>query len=115
MNIATLNLDDGRGGIEVLVLQLTLITAVHRIGKVSTEGLYIEVIHSATYLLVGREAQANLAVLDFGVRHQILGGGHNLGTAGLVVGAKKRGAVGVNERVAFEEREFGEILGAHRQ
>lgn len=113
VHVAALNLDLGACGVEVLVLQFALEAAVHRVGEVGAERLHVEMIHAAAHLLVGREADADLAVLDLGVRHQVLRGRHDLGYAGLVVGAEQRRAVGVDERVAHEFAQLGEVGHAH--
>ena len=63
-------------------------------------------------LLVGGEGDPDRSVEVLGVvgepRHQ----GHDLGYAGLVVGAEQGGAVGRHHRVAHAAREVGVVGGA---
>ena len=115
VDVAALDLDPGACGVEVFILQLALHAAVHRVGEVGTEGLDIEIIDAAAHLLVGREADADLAVAQLGMREQVLRGGHDLRHAGLVVGAEQRRAVGVDERVPLEETQLGELRDLHRE
>lgn len=113
--VAPLNLDLRAGGVEVLVFEFALHASVHRVGEVGAEGLDVEEIDAAAHLLVGRETDADLAVAHLGMREQILCGGHDLRHAGLVVGPEQRRAVGVDERVALEEGQLGEVGHAHRE
>ena len=108
-------MDFGTCGVEVLILQLALHTAIDRIGKLSAEILDVEVIDTATNLLIGRETNADLAVLHLGVGQQVLRCGHNLGNTRLVVSAEQRRAVGMDQRMSLEELQLGEVLDAHRQ
>ena len=94
----------GTGGIEVLVLQFALETAVHRICKIGTERLYVEVIHSAPNLLVGSEGDADFAVPHLGMFDKVFGCGHYLRDTGLVVCPQKRRTVGVNQSMPLEKR-----------
>ena len=54
-------------------------------------------------------------MFHLGVRHEVFRGGHNLRNAGLVVGAQQRRAVGVDQGVALEEGQLGEVRNPHRQ
>ena len=103
VDVAALDVDPGARGVEVLVLQLALHAAVHGVGEVGAERRDVEVIDAATHLLVGREADADLAVFDLGMRHEVFRGAHDLRHARLVVGPEQRRAVGVDQRVALEE------------
>ena len=115
MDVAALNLDLRARGVEVFILQFALHAAVDRVGEIGAEGLHVEEIHAAAHLLVGGEADADLAVFHLGVRHEVFRGGHNLRNAGLVVGAQQRRAVGVDQGVALEEGQLGEVRNPHRQ
>ena len=115
MDVAALNLDLRARGVEVFILQFTLHAAVDRVGEIGAEGLHVEEIHAAAHLLVGGEADADLAVFHLGVRHEVFRGGHNFRNAGLVVGAQQRRAVGVDQGVALEEGQLGEVRNPHRQ
>ena len=60
---ATPRSDDASGGsIEVLILQLTLTATVDGEGKVRTEDLYIEVVHTLADLFVWGEADTDTPV-----------------------------------------------------
>ena len=115
VDVASLNVDFGACGVEVLVFQLTLHAAVDRVGEVGAEGPDVEEIDPAAHLLVGREADTYLAVFDLGVCEQVLGGGHDFRHARLVVGTQQRRAVGMDQRVPLEELQLGEIRDPHRQ
>ena len=115
MYVAALNIYRCRGGVEVLILQFAFISAVHRVGEVGAESLHVEVIDTAADLLVGGEAYAYLAVAYLGMCHEILGCGHDLGTARLVIGPEQRRAVGMDDGVTLEERQLGKIRHMHRQ
>ena len=84
--------------------------AIHRIGPVATEFLYVKLMGAQANLLVGIEAHTDLAVLDFRVFLQIGHGRDYLCDACLVVGAEKRGAVGNDQVLAKIVEKFGEIL-----
>ena len=49
------------------------------------------------------------------MRHDILDGVHDLGHAGLVVGAEQRGAVGGDDRLALVREQLRELRGAQRE
>jgi len=49
------------------------------------------------------------------MRHEVFRGAHDLRHARLVVGPEQRRAVGVDQRVALEERQLGELRDAHRE
>ncbi len=85
-----------RRGIEVLKLQFANCTAVHSVGEIATELLYIEVVGTLPYLFIRREANAYLPVLDFGVLNEVLTGRHYLGNTGLVISPKQCLTVGYN-------------------
>ena len=63
VDAATCGVDLGRGGIEVLILQLALLAAVDGEGEVRPEGGDIEVVHTLADLLVGGEGDAQRPVL----------------------------------------------------
>ena len=77
----------GRGGVEVLKLQLAYVAAVHRIGPVTAELLHVEVVCSHADFLVRVESDADGAVLHFGMVPQPAHGLDNLCDTCLVVGS----------------------------
>ncbi len=89
----------GGVGAEGLVLDLAEVGTVQGVGVVGAEGLDVEVLGAAADLLVGGEADADRAVQEIRVVLQPRHEGHDLGDAGLVVGAEQRRAVGVDEGV----------------
>ena len=90
---------NGGGGVEVFKFDLTERAAVHGIAVVAAELLHVETVDTVADLLVGREDDAHLAVLDVFLDHR-LDRGHDLGDAGLVVRAEQRRAVGDDELFA---------------
>ena len=93
MDIASLDMDAGGCGVEVLELKLSHFASVHGVGVGRIELLHIELGHSATYLLVRGEADSVRAVLEFRMLDKVLHCVHNLGNTGLVVCAQQGGAV----------------------
>ena len=100
----------GRGGVEVLKLQLAHFASVHRVGPVAAELRHVEVMGTHANLLVGVEGYANLAVPDVLVVAQIAHRLHDFGNAGLVVGTEQCVAVGHNEVFAHVAEQFGKLL-----
>lgn len=98
------------GGVEVLVLDLAQLSAVHGIGGLGGEFGGVEVVGTLAHLLVGGEADGDGAVGDLRVGQQILAGGDDLRHAGLVVGAQQGGAVGDDELLPHVAAEEGEVL-----
>ena len=89
-----------RVGREALELELAARAAVQRVGAARAEPRDVEVFGAAADLFVGREADADRAVRDVGVRHQVRGRLDDLGDAGLVVRAEQRRAGGGDDVVA---------------
>ena len=98
---------DRGGGVEVLVADLTDILAVNGVGVGCTEALYIKQACALADLLIGGEADAELAVGAV-FSDDALQCGHDLGNTGLVIRTQQRGAVGRDEGLALhlaQERE----------
>ena len=101
----------GGGGVEVLVFDLAGRAAVHRVGEIGPEALHVEQVGAFADLLVGGEADAQLAVGQlFGL--DALDGGEDVGDAGLVVAAQQGGAVGGHEGVPHQRVHHRELPGA---
>ena len=102
--------DLGRGGVEVLELQLTHVAAIHRIGPLASELLDVEVARTHAYLLVGIEGNAYLAVFHilvlFQPRHRL----HDFRYACFVVGAQQRRAVCDDQVFTHVLQEFRKFL-----
>ena len=108
-------MDFGRCGVEVLELQFSHFAAIHGVGVSGAEALYVEFDHAAADFLVRSEADADFAVLDLGMLHQILHGGHDFCHAGLVIGPQKGGAVGGDEGLAYVMQHFRKFFRAQLQ
>lgn len=85
MHVAALEGDAGAGGVEVLIFQFAYGAAVHGVGEVAAKPLNVKFMCSQTYLLVGVEADANLAVLNLRIGLQPRNGADDFGYAGFVV------------------------------
>ena len=77
-------------GVEVLVLQLSYRTSVHRVRKIRSESLYVKMVRTASDLLVRREADTHLTVLDLRVINKVLHGRYDLRDTRFVVCTKQR-------------------------
>ena len=104
-------LDDDLGGssIEVLILQVAQVAAIHGVGPLASELLDIEVMGTHAYLLVGIESHTDVAVLDFVVVTQIAHRLDNLGYTRLVVGTEQRVAVGHDDVLALVVEQLGKL------
>ena len=106
---------DGDGGAvcrKRLVLDMAGGFAVHRVGEVGAELLQVDLVDAAADLLVRREQDLDGAVLDLRIVDQEMRRIHDLGKAGLVVGAEQRGAVGGDDVVADLVGQRGMLGGA---
>ena len=102
--------DDGAVGRKRLVLDIPGGFAVHRIGEIGAEFFQVDLVDAAADLFVGGEQDLDGAVLDLRIVDQELRRIHDLGEAGLVVGAEQRGAVDGDDVVADlvgQRRMFG--------
>ena len=96
--------DPHLGGGERLVVDAADLGAVERVREVGAELLDVEVVDAAADLLVDGEADADRRVLDLGMRREVRDRAHDLGDAGLVVGAEQRRAVRRDDVVARRAR-----------
>ena len=76
----------------------------------ATEFLHVEEVCSRTDFLVGVECNTYLAVLDFGMLHEVGHGGHYFGDARFVVGTQQGMAVGDYEVLSHVCLKLGELL-----
>ena len=109
MDIASLDMDLRRCGIEVLELKFANRAAIHGIGIVRTEAGNVELDHSASYLLVRRESYAYVSVPEFGMADYVLHRIHNLRHSGLVIGAQEGSPVGSDEGLSLIIKKFREF------
>ena len=94
-------------GVKVLVLDVTGIAAVHRVGKVCTKAGDIEQVGTLANLLVRGKADAQLAV-GAALADNGLHSGHDLGHTSLVVSTQQGGAVGGDQGLALHGGKEGE-------
>ena len=109
VNVSSLNLDVGAGGIEVLILQFADGTTVHGIGEIATESFDIEILNPLSNLFIGGEAHADFAVLDFGMGQQKFHGRHDFSDAGFVVRTQQGLAVGYQQGLSLVVSEFWKV------
>ena len=102
--------DLGGRGVEVLILQLPDLAAVHGVGLLRGELGEVEVVRAPANLLVRREADGDLAVLLLRMGQEAGAGADDLGDACLVVRPQEGGAVGDDELLADVLREVREVL-----
>jgi len=94
VDVAALDVQLGGRGVEVLVLEFADGASVHGVGVFGTELSHVEMVYPAADFLVGGEADLDGTVLEFRMFHDVLGGGHDFGHSGLVVGSEQGVAVG---------------------
>ena len=111
MDVASLECDFGGSGIEVLELKLAHFTAIHGISPLAAELRHIELMGTHADFLVRIKADADFAVLDFGMLFQIDHRGDDFGDARLVVGTEQGLAIGHNQVFALMVEQFGELGG----
>ena len=115
MHIPSLNMYLRRSRVEILELQLSDLAAIHRVGIFSPELLDIELNDSASDLLVWREPDLDLTVLELRMLHDVLHRVHNLRHTGLVVRAKQRGSVRGDQRLTHVVKHLRELRRLQRQ
>ena len=96
--------------VEVLKLNLAELATVHRVSPFATELLHIKLVRTKSNFFVGVKAYANLAVLDFGVLHEVNHGLNDFSDTGLIVCAKQGVTVGNDDVFSLVLEQFGELL-----
>ena len=112
VHVASLEGDASHGGVEVLIFEFADFTSVHRVGPVGAKPFHVEVVGSLTYLFIGGESDAYLAMLDFGVGEEVLHGRYDFGHAGFVVGTQQCLAIGDDEVLPDVVQQLGKLVGA---
>ena len=110
MDVHALHRQGHGGGIEVLVLDLAQLAAVHGVGHLGGELFRIKVIGALAHLLVRGEAHGDGPVRDLRMGQQVFAGGDDLRHAGLVVGSQQGGAVGDDQLLTDVPLQEGEVL-----
>ena len=110
VDVAPLDVDLRTCSIEVLILKLANLSTIESVGIFGPEFFYVEVVNTASDLLVRGEADLDIAVFEFRMGHDILYGCHNLCHTGFVICAEQGSAVCSDDGVPFVARKFGEIL-----
>ena len=122
MRVETRKRHPHRVGREALELQLAAVAAVERVRADGAEARDVEEVGAAADLLVRREADADRAVRDLGMGHQVLGGRDDRRDACLVIGAEQRGPgrrddvvtdLGGEIRVIRDAEDRRRIVGQH--
>ena len=97
----------GSSSVEVLVLDVAGIAAVHRVGKVCAKAGDIEQVGTLADLLVRGKADAQLA-MGAALADDGLHSGHDLSHTGLIVCTQQGGAVGGDQGLALHGGKEGE-------
>ena len=101
-------------GVEALVLHAAQDVAVDGVAVRGAEGLDVEQAAAVADFLVGGEAHRDARVADRGVLDGAGQVAHDLGHAGLVVGAEQGGAVGAHDVAALEPGQARRVLLVER-
>ena len=110
VDVDAVDADLGRGGVEVLILQLPDLAAVHGVGLLGGELGEVKVVRTPADLLIRGEADGDLAVRHLGMGQEVGAGADDLSDARLVVRPQQGGAVGDDELLADVLLQVGEIL-----
>ena len=100
-----------RARVEVFVFEGSDFAAVEGVGVLRAEAFDVEVDGPAGHLFVGRKADRERRMRDFGMRLHVGDHRHDGGDARLVVGAEKRRAVREDHVFARVLRDFREVRG----
>ena len=100
---------DRGGGVEVLIADLADVLAINGVGVGRAEAGHIKQARALADLLIGGEADAELAVGAV-LGNDALQCSHDLGHAGFIVRPQQRGAVGGDEGLALHRAQEGENL-----
>ena len=103
----------GPGGVEVLILQLAQLAAVHRVGHRRAEALDVEAVGARAHLLVGGKAYRDAAVGDLRMSGEVFHGRDDLRHARLVVRPQQGGAVGDDQILPHVLLQALKLTGAH--
>ena len=115
MNVAALDADCSACGVEVLILQLADLAAVHGVCILCSEFLNVEFHHAASYLLVRGESYLDVSMLELRMLDYILHGIHDFGDAGLVVSSQEGCAVCCDDGLALVVQQFRELARLQAQ
>ena len=96
--------------VEIIVLQASNGTAVHRIGKLGTEFFHIEVIHTGANLFIGSKTNFDGAMLYFRMLQQVFHHTDNRSNTCLIVRAQQGRPIGGNQIFPLIHQHFREIF-----
>ena len=115
VHVAALYADCRSRSVEVLILQLADLAAVHGVCILCSEFLDIEFHHAASDLLIRSETYLDVAMLELRMLDYILHGIHDFGDAGLVVSSQKGCAVCCDDGLALVVQQFRELARLQAQ
>ena len=115
VNVAALDADCRSRSIEVLILQLADLAAVHGVCILCSEFLDIEFHHAASDLLIRSESYLDVAMLELRMLDDILHGIHDLGDSGLVISSQEGCAVCSDDGLALVVQQFRELARLQAQ
>ena len=93
----SLYLHNGGSCVEILIFNLSQLTAIHSVSEGSRDSGEIDVIHTSSHLFIGCETEGNGAVRDFRMLQQIFCGGQNFGDSSLIIAAQKGSSICDNQ------------------
>ena len=115
MDVASLDVDSGCSGVEILVLKLPDGASIHCVTVFRPEFLYIELRCPATDFFVRSECDLYLSVSEFRMLHHILDGIHYLRHSCLVIGSEKRGPISSDYCLPLILQQFRELAHLEAQ
>src|SRR5690606_36524899 len=100
---------NGFRSVEILKLQLSDLASIHGVGPLGPEFRHIEFMRPSSDLFIRGKTDPDLPVFYFRVLQQIFHGSHDLSYPGLVISAKKGGAVGSYNGLSFVLKQIFKI------
>ena len=97
VDVIASHMHDSRGGVEVFILQLAELTAIHGVGPLGAEAIQRKTVGAATDLFIRREPQVNITMRYFWMGQQMGRRRDDFADPGLVIGTEQGGAIGGDE------------------
>ena len=79
--------------VEVFIFQFANAAAIQSIGKVCAESFYVKEVNAFADFFIGSESDANVAMRDFWMGHEVFHGSQNFSNTGFVIGTQKSRAI----------------------